>query len=183
MRYINKKILYEMIKNIMPRKGKSSSASKTSQADSISQDINLDNSQEVLPMQGMPGMPPGFPGMPPGMPGMPPGFPGLENMDQLVSMAQKIAENVTKDNKNQPMDAKNLDMSKILSQVSGEVSKMVTPDFINNMNNNNMANDDRQIPTSKVSLSNSKIEELNESEDEDNNITPLCPRTKDLNFI
>ena len=81
-------------------------------------------------------------------------------MDQLVSMAQKIAENVTKDNKNQPIDPKNLDMSKILSQVSGEVSKMVTPDFINNMNNNSMANDDRQIPTSKVSLTNSKLKNL-----------------------
>lgn len=157
-----------MIKNIMPRKGKSSSATKTSEADGIPQDIGTVDTQE------MPGMP--------GMPGMPPGFPGLGNMDQLVSMAQKIAENVTKDNKNQPIDPKNLDMSKILSQVSGEVSKMVTPDFINNMNNNSMANDDRQIPTSKVSLTNSKIEELNESEDEDNNITPLSPRTKDLNF-
>ena len=164
----------------MPRKGKSSLSTKSSESDGrfseagITQVLGIKDSQ---PNNDMPGMPP-MPGMPQ-MPGMPAGFPGLENMDQLVSMAQKIAANVTKENNNQPLDPKNLDMSKILNQVSGEVSKMVTPDFINNMNNHSMNNDDRKVP-SKINLSN-KIEELNESDEEDN-ITSLAPRTKDLNF-
>ena len=112
-------------------------------------------------------------------------FPGLGNMNEIVSMAQKIAQNVTKDNNNMPLDPQNLDMSKILSQVSGEVSKMVTPDFLNKLDPSNSNVENENIPVnSKINLErpNKKIEEIEESDDDNNEISPLAPRTKDLNF-
>ena len=140
----------------MPRKGKTDNRQFKNSNETPSAMPNVPN---MLNMPNMPNMP---------------NFPGLGNMNEIVSMAQKIAQNVTQDNQNQPIDIKNLDMSKILSQVSGEVSKIVTPDFIDQMNNkkSNFENDDRQVENSKINLgrtsSGNKIQELNDSDSEDN---------------
>ncbi len=110
------------------------------------------------------------------LPNLAESFPGLGNMNEIVNMAQKIAQNVSHDNKD--LTSENLDMSKLLSQVSGEVSKIITPDFINQINNpmnvNNQMND-TAIENSKISLDKpkKKIKEINENQ---------MQKTKDLYF-
>ena len=127
----------------------------------------------------------------------PPGMPNFGNMNQIVDMAQKIAKNIT-NNSTEAIDPNNMDMSKILTQVTQSVSQMVTPEFINEINNSNSSNSNNsnnnnsnstnnnspinehitQSKNSKIILNN-KIEEIDEDEDE---MQQLAPRTKDLHF-
>ena len=122
--------------------------------------------------------------------GFPSGMPNIGNMSQIMEMAQKIAQNVT-NNSSETIDPQNMDMSKILTQVTQSVSQMVTPDFINELNNNtnnsNNANNSNNSTINEKVMSNSnskiilnnKIEEIDEDEDE---MQQLAPRTKDLHF-
>ena len=108
------------------------------------------------------------------------------NMAEIVAMAQKVATNITQ-NQTEPLDPKNLDMGKIIADVTKNVQQMVTPEFLEKMGGavEGDCNDDlckvkhtkksRPVADSKIK----KIEELNESDDETDEIKP---KTKDLHF-
>ena len=126
------------------------------------------------------------------------------NMDEIVKMAQQVASNIAK-NQTEPIDPQNMDMGKVISQVTESVSKMITPEMVEKLSgsaggaggaggipgmpvtNSPMKNykNGKRIK-SKIDLGNteeipntSAIEEL---DDEDSECKPLAPRTKDLNF-
>ena len=124
------------------------------------------------------------------------------NMDEIVKMAQQVASNIAS-NQTEPLDPQNMDMGKVISQVTQSVSKMITPEMIEKMTGGVTDNSSSMMPVdssgnpikSKINFdddSNKKrkskkekpseqstIEELNES---DNECEPLAPRTKDLHF-
>lgn len=111
------------------------------------------------------------------------------NMNDIIRMAQQVASQIAV---NQPTDgSKNVDMSQMISQVTESVSKMVTPEFIEQMASGNGSSlNDKEVVNSKIKLNTdqkeskskknkNKIEELQES-DEDCGL--IAPRTKDLHF-
>ena len=125
------------------------------------------------------------------------------NMEEIVKMAQQVASNIAK-NQTEPLDPQNMDMGKVISQVTNSVSKMITPEMIEKMSGssiNSVSGDDMTMgkgskkikskiqfdqpieeeDTKKVkkNASSSSIEELDESDTE---CQPLAPRTKDLHF-
>ena len=125
------------------------------------------------------------------------------NMEEIVKMAQQVASNIAK-NQTEPLDPQNMDMGKVISQVTDSVSKMITPEMIEKMSGssiNSVSGDDMTMVKgskkikSKIQLdvpideedtkkvkknaSSSSIEELDESDTE---CQPLAPRTKDLHF-
>ena len=125
------------------------------------------------------------------------------NMEEIVKMAQQVASNIAK-NQTEPFDPQNMDMGKVISQVTDSVSKMITPEMIEKMSGssiNSVSGDDMTMgkgskkikskihfdqrideeDTKKVkkNASSSSIEELDESDTE---CQPLAPRTKDLHF-
>ena len=125
------------------------------------------------------------------------------NMEEIVKMAQQVASNIAK-NQTEPLDPQNMDMGKVISQVTDSVSKMITPEMIEKMSGssiNSVSGDDMTMgkgskkikskiqfnqpideeDTKKVkkNASSSSIEELDESDTE---CQPLAPRTKDLHF-
>lgn len=112
-------------------------------------------------------------------------------MEEIVKMAQQVATNIAK-NQTEPIDPKNMDMGKMISQVTDSVSKMITPDLIEKMtnneqstvldNSNNNGKSKIKFNDNKKKSSESSIKELEELEELDNDIKPLNPRTKDLNF-
>ena len=110
-------------------------------------------------------------------------------MNDIIRMAQQVASQIAV---NQPTDgSKNVDMSQMISQVTESVSKMVTPEFIEQMASGNGSSlNDKEVVNSKIKLNTdqkeskskknkNKIEELQES-DEDCGL--IAPRTKDLHF-
>ena len=124
-------------------------------------------------------------------------------MEEIVKMAQQVASNIAK-NQTEPFDPQNMDMGKVISQVTDSVSKMITPEMIEKMSGtsiNSVSGDDMTMgkgskkikskiqfdqpidveDTKKVkkNASSSSIEELDESDTE---CQPLAPRTKDLHF-
>ena len=124
-------------------------------------------------------------------------------MEEIVKMAQQVASNIAK-NQTEPLDPQNMDMGKVISQVTDSVSKMITPEMIEKMSGssiNSVSGDDMTMgkgskkikskiqfdepieeeDTKKVkkNASSSSIEELDESDTE---CQPLAPRTKDLHF-
>jgi len=124
-------------------------------------------------------------------------------MEEIVKMAQQVASNIAK-NQTEPLDPQNMDMGKVISQVTNSVSKMITPEMIEKMSGssiNSVSGDDMTMgkgskkikskiqfdqpieeeDTKKVkkNASSSSIEELDESDTE---CQPLAPRTKDLHF-
>jgi len=124
-------------------------------------------------------------------------------MEEIVKMAQQVASNIAK-NQTEPLDPQNMDMGKVISQVTDSVSKMITPEMIEKMSGssiNSVSGDDMNMGkgskkikskiqfdqpieeenTKKVkkNASSSSIEELDESDTE---CQPLAPRTKDLHF-
>lgn len=122
------------------------------------------------------------------------------NMEEIVKMAQQVASNIAK-NQTEPIDPQNMDMGKVISQVTDSVSKMITPEMIEKMSGtsiNSMTNENNETlgnnkkikskilldePVEKNKKSKKKtpdpIEELDES---DNEYQPLAPKTKDLHF-
>jgi DnaJ-class molecular chaperone len=116
------------------------------------------------------------------------------NMEEIVKMAQQVATNIAQ-NQKEPIDPNNVDMSKVISQVTQSVSTMITPEMIEKLSGQGMTenmesvvnkNNGKKIK-SKINLDEPKkkkkesaIEELDESDTED--CAPLAPRTKDLNF-
>ena len=127
------------------------------------------------------------------------------NMDEIIKMAQQVATNIA-ENQKEPIDPQNMDMGKVISQVTQSVSKMITPEMIEKMSSssiNSVGGEDSSVgrivdsnfkskinfdeepskTKSKKSIkqnkSSSSIEELEES---DNECQPLAPRTKDLHF-
>jgi DnaJ-class molecular chaperone len=54
------------------------------------------------------------------------------NMDEIVKMAQQVASSIAQ-NQSEPIDPKNMDMGKVISQVTNSVSKMITPEMIEKM--------------------------------------------------
>jgi len=123
-------------------------------------------------------------------------------MEEIVKMAQQVASNIAK-NQTEPLDTKNMDMGKVISQVTDSVSKMITPEMIEKMSGssiNSVSGEDMTMSkgskkikskiqfdqpieedTKKVKKNalSSSIEELDESDTE---CQPLAPRTKDLHF-
>lgn len=123
-------------------------------------------------------------------------------MEEIFKMAQTVATNIA-ENQGEPIDPQNLDMSKVISQVTQSVSQMITPEMIEKMsgasinsinNNSNFKSkinfDEENTHKSKKKskdklenksddMSSSLIEELEES---DNECLPIAPRTKDLHF-
>jgi len=124
-------------------------------------------------------------------------------MEEIIKMAQQVASNIAK-NQTEPLDPQNMDMGKVISQVTQSVSKMITPEMIEKMSGssiNSVSGDDMSMgkvskktkskiqfdkpneeeDTKKVkkNVSSSSIEELDESDTE---CQPLAPRTKDLHF-
>lgn len=123
------------------------------------------------------------------------------NMEEIVKMAQQVASNIAQ-NQTEPIDPQNMDMGKVISQVTESVSKMITPEMVEKLSGGqgvpgipgspmkNYKNGKRI--KSKIDLGNeskskaptnehntSAIEEL---DDEDSECKPLAPRTKDLHF-
>lgn len=131
------------------------------------------------------------------------------NMEEIVKMAQQVASNIAK-NQTEPIDPQNMDMGKVISQVTDSVSKMITPDMLekisggvninseNTINNSNIKskiNLDETAKSSKSSKSSknksdkssnskkvSSVMELDELEESDTECNPIAPRTKDLHF-
>ena len=117
-------------------------------------------------------------------------------MEEIIKMAQQVASNIAK-NQTEPIDPQNMDMGKVISQVTNSVSKMITPEMIEKMSGSSINSVSEQheqhdqngkkikskikldSPKNHKSLSKSSIEELDES---DNECQPLAPRTKDLHF-
>ena len=115
-------------------------------------------------------------------------------MEEIVKMAQQVATNIAQ-NQKEPLDPNNVDMSKVISQVTQSVSTMITPEMIEKLsgqgmtdnmetviNNNNNNNNNKKVK-SKIKLDEHKkikresvIEELDESDTE---CVTLDPRTKD----
>ena len=126
------------------------------------------------------------------------------NMEEIVKMAQQVASNIAK-NQTEPLDPQNMDMGKVISQVTDSVSKMITPEMIEKMSGssiNSVSGDDMTMGKGSIKIkskiqfdepiqeeentkkvkknaSSSSIEELDESDTE---CQPLAPRTKDLHF-
>ena len=124
------------------------------------------------------------------------------NMEEIIKMAQQVASNIAK-NQTEPLDPQNMDMGKVISQVTDSVSKMITPEMIEKMSGssiNSVSGEDMTMSkgskkikskiqfdqpieedTKKVKKNalSSSIEELDESDTE---CQPLAPRTKDLHF-
>ena len=125
------------------------------------------------------------------------------NMEEIVKMAQQVASNIAK-NQTEPLDPQNMDMGKVISQVTDSVSKMITPEMIEKMSSSsinsvsghdmtmgkgskkikskihfNQTIDEEDTKKVKKNASSSSIEELDESDTE---CQPLAPRTKDLHF-
>jgi len=124
-------------------------------------------------------------------------------MEEIVKMAQQVASNIAK-NQTEPLDPQNMDMGKVISQVTDSVSKMITPEMIEKMSSSsinsvsghdmtmgkgskkikskihfNQTIDEEDTKKVKKNASSSSIEELDESDTE---CQPLAPRTKDLHF-
>ncbi len=116
-------------------------------------------------------------------------------MEEIVKMAQQVASNIAM-NQTEPIDPNNMDMGKVISQVTDSVSKMITPEMIEKMSGssiNSVSDDNLQTNSSnskkmksKIKLdnieepvNNNNIEEIDESDSE---CQPLAPRTKDLHF-
>ena len=113
------------------------------------------------------------------------------NMEEIIKMAQKVATNIA-ENQTESINPQNMDMSKVISQVTQSVSQMITPDMIEKMSgasinsmNNNTSNLEKTVnpnfkskinfdeesnnkskKVSKVNKSSSSIEELEESDSE-----------------
>ena len=51
-------------------------------------------------------------------------------MDEIIKMAQQVASSIAK-NQTEPIDPTNMDMGKVISQVTESVSKMITPEMVN----------------------------------------------------
>ena len=132
-------------------------------------------------------------------------------MEEIVKMAQQVASNIAQ-NQTEPIDPQNMDMSKVLSQVTSSVSKMITPEMIQKMSNNvapgSMGpmdempfsnnknfkskiklNDDEGIQGSENSQmikknkkANKSTSSIEELDESDNECNPIAPRTKDLHF-
>ena len=126
-------------------------------------------------------------------------------MEEIVKMAQQVASNIAK-NQTEPIDPQNMDMGKVISQVTDSVSKMITPEMIekmsgssiNSVTENDMNMQDSKKIKSKINFdepieekdtkkvrknaSSSSIEELDELDESDSECQPLAPRTKDLHF-
>ena len=126
-------------------------------------------------------------------------------MDEIIKMAQQVATNIA-ENQTDPIDPQNMDMGKVISQVTQSVSKMITPEMIEKMSGssiNSVGGEDSSVgrivdpnfkskinfheESSKIkskksikqNKSSSSIEELEESDTE---CQPIAPRTKDLHF-
>ena len=125
-------------------------------------------------------------------------------MDEIIKMAQTVATNIA-ENQKEPIDTQNMDMGKVISQVTQSVSKMITPEMIEKMSGssiNSVGNEDLNVnkivdpnfkskinfdeeitkPKSKKSTKENKSCSIEELEESDNECQPLAPRTKDLHF-
>lgn len=125
------------------------------------------------------------------------------NMEEIFKMAQTVATNIA-GNQSETLDPQNIDMSKVISQVTQSVSQMITPEMIEKMSGSSINSINNNIPDFKSKInfdeetthkskkksteklekksgnvSSSLIEELEES---DNECLPIAPRTKDLHF-
>ena len=130
---------------------------------------------------------------------------GPNQLSEIVKMAQQVASKIASNPENNIdiSDGKNIDMSKIISQVTNSVSTMITPEFIEKVSSsagqnsttdlpevvNQIANSKIQlespvkkqkksVPKIKIENDESKIEELDENE----NLETIRNRTKDLHF-
>ena len=119
------------------------------------------------------------------------------NMEEIIKMAQKVATNIAQNQKD-TIDPNNMDMSKIISQVTSSVSEMMTPDMLEKMSAGNESNPENSAPsqvtkskicidepgTEKKKSAKKKpekvIEEIDDAEEE--NYSSIAPRTKDLHF-
>ena len=50
-------------------------------------------------------------------------------MEEIVKMAQQVASNIAQ-NQTESIDPQNMDMGKVISQVTESVSKMITPEMV-----------------------------------------------------
>jgi len=109
------------------------------------------------------------------------------NMNEIVKMAQQVASNIAQ-NQTEPMDPNNMDMGKILSQVTQSVSTMLTPDMLEKMSGSNPLDSEvkprspKKKIKSKIQLDESAIEELDDNDENTNKYESIAPRTKDLHF-
>jgi len=107
------------------------------------------------------------------------------NMQEIIKMAQQVASNITQNNES--VDMNNLDMSKMIAQVTESVSKMVTPEFIGKMSGDSSIPVNQMNPNikSKINLEKpeaSSIREMKSDDSDDGEYETLAPRTKDLHF-
>ena len=118
-------------------------------------------------------------------------------MEEIVKMAQQVASNIAQ-NQTESIDPQNMDMGKVISQVTESVSKMITPEMVEKLsggaggmgvdgmsmaNNANLVDKKGKKIKSKINLG-TTVEEsaIEELDDEDSECKPLAPRTKDLHF-
>ena len=99
-----------------------------------------------------------------------------DNMKEIFKMAQQVAKNINiPRDENGHTDPSQVDMSKIFSEVSRSVSKMVTPEFVEKFS----GGDEKPIKSIKQKK-NSRI--IVESDDEIELSENTLPKTKDLHF-
>ena len=99
-----------------------------------------------------------------------------DNMKEIFKMAQQVAKNINiPRDANGQTDPSQVDMSKIFSEVSKSVSKMVTPEFVEKFSGG-----DEQPNRSIKQKKNSRI--VVESDDELEPAEDTLPKTKDLHF-
>jgi DnaJ-class molecular chaperone len=133
------------------------------------------------------------------------------NMEEIVKMAQQVASNIAQ-NQTEPIDPQNMDMGKVISQVTESVSKMITPEMVEKLSGGQGIPGIPGVPgspmknykngkriKSKIDLGNESNESnerkseaqtsvhkntcaIEELDDEDSECKPLAPRTKDLHF-
>ena len=99
-----------------------------------------------------------------------------DNMKEIFKMAQQVAKNINiPRDANGQSDPSQVDMSKIFSEVSRSVSKMVTPEFVEKFSGS-------EEPSTKniKQKKNSRI--VVESDDELELAEDTLPKTKDLHF-
>ena len=120
-------------------------------------------------------------------------------MDEIIKMAQQVATNIA-ENQKEPIDPQNMDMGKVISQVTQSVSKMITPEMIEKMSGSsinsvggniknthfkskiNFEEESYKIKSKKSIKQNKSSSSIEELEESDTECQAIAPRTKDLHF-
>jgi hypothetical protein len=103
-------------------------------------------------------------------------IPGGPNMNEIFKMAQQVASQMSPGDKN--LDPSNMDMGKMIQEVTKSVTKIVTPEFVEKMSKNPSSDN----PVNLSPRKHSKKVQIQEVDDCDEDCDPIALRTKDIHF-